>query len=235
MQSSERGPKMRKLFRKPSPAMVIACLALFVASTGTSIAAKHYLITSTKQIKPSVLTKLKGAKGPMGATGAQGIAGIAGAAGARGPTGAAGARGAAGEKGAAGAQGPAGAAGAQGPAGAAGAQGPAGATGAQGAAGTARAYAQVVTSNAANPVFAQMSGFPVSGPRNIDVGKLCIPAPAGVDPLLVPAFVSLSGGMVGVVTLLNNNKDCRAAEYEVYTGNLDGFFRDGIFFNIMVP
>ncbi|MGD0166429.1 MAG: collagen-like protein [Gaiellaceae bacterium] len=66
---------MRKLLRKPSPAMTVACLALFVASTGTSIAASHYLITSTNQIKPSVLTKLKGAKGPKGATGAKGADG----------------------------------------------------------------------------------------------------------------------------------------------------------------
>ena len=70
---------MSKLLRKPSPATVIACLALFVASTGTSIAASHYLITSTKQIKPSVLTKLKGAKGAKGATGATGATGAAGA------------------------------------------------------------------------------------------------------------------------------------------------------------
>ncbi|MGD0272232.1 MAG: hypothetical protein ABSB96_00635 [Gaiellaceae bacterium] len=78
---------MRKLFKKPSPATVIACLALFVASTGTSIAASHYLITSTKQIKPSVLKQLKGAKGPKGSTGATGAAGAAGAAGATGATG----------------------------------------------------------------------------------------------------------------------------------------------------
>lgn len=73
---------MHKLLRKPSPAIVIACLALFVAGTGTSIAATHYLITSTKQIKPSVLKKLKGNKGPAGAAGAVGAAGAAGAAGA---------------------------------------------------------------------------------------------------------------------------------------------------------
>jgi hypothetical protein len=70
---------MHKLLRKPSPAIVIACLALFVASTGTSIAAGHYLITSTKQIKPSVINKLHGAKGAKGATGTAGAAGAAGA------------------------------------------------------------------------------------------------------------------------------------------------------------
>jgi hypothetical protein len=62
--------------------MVVACLALFVASTGTSIAAGHYLVTSSKQIKPSVLAKLKGAKGPKGNTGATGGIGATGASGA---------------------------------------------------------------------------------------------------------------------------------------------------------
>jgi hypothetical protein len=68
--------------------MIIACLALFVASTGTSIAASHYLITSTKQIKPSVRAKLKGATGPRGRSvtgsigpqGPKGVPGIAGTA-----------------------------------------------------------------------------------------------------------------------------------------------------------
>jgi hypothetical protein len=67
--------------------MVVACLALFVASTGTSIAASHYLITSTKQIKPSVLTKLKGAKGSNGSTGAEGGTGATGATGGAGSPG----------------------------------------------------------------------------------------------------------------------------------------------------
>jgi len=184
---------MSKLLRKPSPATVIACLALFVASTGTAIAAHHYLITSTKQIKPSVLKQLKGAKGPKGATGATGAIGATGAAGA------------------------------------------AGAAGAQGPAGTAVAYAQVNTNVPVNPTFSDNYGFPTSGPRHIATGKLCIPAPAGIDPNNVPAFVSLSGGSTGVVTLRSANEDCRAAEYEVWTASLSNVYTDGILFNIMVP
>ena len=76
--------------------MVVACLALFVASTGTSIAASHYLITSTKQIKPSVIKALKGAKGPAG----QSVTGLTGPQGPKGDTGATGAAGAAGATGA---------------------------------------------------------------------------------------------------------------------------------------
>ena len=116
--------------------MVVACLALFVASTGTSVAARHYLITSTKQIKPSVRKALKGAKGPRG----QSVAGLTGP---RGPAGATGAQGLAGAAG--GAQGPQGQ---QGPAGAAGAKGATGAAGAQGASGivtTVAFYGNVFT------------------------------------------------------------------------------------------
>jgi len=102
---------------------VIATVALVFAMTGGAFAAK-YLITSTKQISPSVLKKLKGNAGPAGAPGA---------AGAQGPAGPAGPAGAQGEPGAAGA---AGATGAKGATGATGATGSTGATGATGATGT---------------------------------------------------------------------------------------------------
>ncbi len=62
--------------RKPfSYANVTATLALVFAMTGGALAANHYLVESTKQIKPSVLKKLKGNKGAKGATGAQGAQG----------------------------------------------------------------------------------------------------------------------------------------------------------------
>jgi hypothetical protein len=99
--------------KRITPSTVIATLALVFAMTGGAYAAKHYLITSTKQISPKVLKALKGANG------ANGTAGLAGPAGPGGPQGPAGATGPAG----AGATGPAGAAGATG------AQGPPGTTG----------------------------------------------------------------------------------------------------------
>ena len=100
--------------RKPTHAAVIAIVALVVALSGTAVAASHYIITSTSQIKPSVLRALHAS------TGAKGTAAVAGA------------------------QGPAGATGAQGPAGPQGVPGLTGLTGVQGSQGVpgdARAYA----------------------------------------------------------------------------------------------
>jgi hypothetical protein len=65
-------------------ANVTATLALFFAMSGGALAAKHYLINSTKQINPKVLRALKGNRGPtgpagaLGAPGAQGKEGVAG-------------------------------------------------------------------------------------------------------------------------------------------------------------
>jgi len=43
---------------KPSPALVVAGSALVLATSGTTLAASRYLVTSTSQIKPSVLRSL---------------------------------------------------------------------------------------------------------------------------------------------------------------------------------
>ncbi|HXB14750.1 MAG TPA: collagen-like protein [Solirubrobacteraceae bacterium] len=74
-------------------ANVVATLALVFAMTGGAIAAKHYLINSTKQINPKVIKKLEGHTGKTGATGlpgkqgAQGVPGTAGVEGKQGPIG----------------------------------------------------------------------------------------------------------------------------------------------------
>jgi hypothetical protein len=77
-------------------------LALVFAMSGGAYAANKYLITSTKQIKPSVLKQLQGR---AGAGGAQGPAGAAGPTGPAGPGGAQGPQGPAGANGAGGANG----------------------------------------------------------------------------------------------------------------------------------
>jgi hypothetical protein len=82
-----------------SYANVVATFALVFAMSGGALAASKYLITSTKQIKPSVLSSLKGKAGPAGTSGAQGSAGPGGPAGPQGPVGPAGAAGGAGVKG----------------------------------------------------------------------------------------------------------------------------------------
>jgi hypothetical protein len=65
-----------------SYASVMTTLALVIAlGTGTAIAAHHYLLTATSQIKPSVLRTLRGATGATGPTGAAGSRGKTGGAG----------------------------------------------------------------------------------------------------------------------------------------------------------
>jgi hypothetical protein len=56
-----------------------AWLALFFSLAGTGLAASHYLITSTSQIKPSVRRGLRGMRGPEGAAGPIGATGAPGA------------------------------------------------------------------------------------------------------------------------------------------------------------
>ena len=66
----------RPATRWPSSAMIVALLALTLSvGGGVALAAKHYLITSTSEISPKVLAKLKGTQGPQGTRGPQGSQG----------------------------------------------------------------------------------------------------------------------------------------------------------------
>jgi hypothetical protein len=78
---------MNSIRRHLNYANVVATMALVFAMSGTAVAAKHYLINSTKQIKPSVLKSLKG---KTGKTGPQGPAGTPGSPGLTGKEGSAG-------------------------------------------------------------------------------------------------------------------------------------------------
>ena len=82
-------------------ANVTATVALVFAMTGGAYAAKHYLITSTKQISPNVLKSLKaaGTPGKAGATGATGSQGPQGSKGENGKEGLRGEKGESGEEG----------------------------------------------------------------------------------------------------------------------------------------
>jgi len=80
-----------------SYANVAATLALILAMSGGALAASHYLITSTKQISPKVLRKLKGKRGRTGASGPPGILGTQGPLGLQGPKGTRGPEGAPGQ------------------------------------------------------------------------------------------------------------------------------------------
>ena len=86
----------RSRLRRPSPALVLAFIALTIAMAGSAVAASGVLVTSSKQIKAhsialsdlskSTVKKLRGKRGLRGLTGATGAQGAAGATGATGPS-----------------------------------------------------------------------------------------------------------------------------------------------------
>jgi hypothetical protein len=102
-ESKGRNQRMfSSLGRRFTYANVVATLALVFAMSGGALAASKFLITSTKQIKPSVLKSLKGKAGAQGQAGPQGSPGPAGKEGPPGKTGPAGKAGEAGAPGVAG-------------------------------------------------------------------------------------------------------------------------------------
>ena len=94
-------------FKSPrlSPATLIAVLALVLALGGSAVAAKRYLITTSKQIAPKALQEIA-AVAKQSSPGSDGAPGAAGATGPQGPKGDPGPKGDTGERGPAGPQGP---------------------------------------------------------------------------------------------------------------------------------
>jgi hypothetical protein len=191
--------------RMPSPALIVAMIAVFFSLAGTGMAQRAFLtgrdiINSSltgADVKNGSLTKadfrkgtlLRGQRGPRGRTGARGAAGLAGAQGAQGP---------------------------QGPGGPAGPQGPQGPQGATGAAGTARAFAEVTGSGTlvagrSKNITAGMVNSPSTGiicfsslgftPTHVQVTRQGTTASPGVAMYLVGASDGCAGGTQ--VTVVN--------------------------------
>lgn len=118
--------------KRPSPAMIVALIALGFSMGGTALAASHYLITSAKQIAPGVLRKLHTVSVVQGTAGAVGAPGVPGAEGKQGPEGKHGDEGPRGPRGEAGPVGERGEAGPRGPEGKEGPQGKEGPAGSLG-------------------------------------------------------------------------------------------------------
>jgi hypothetical protein len=189
--------------RRLTYANVVATLALALALGGTGAwAASSYLITSTSQIKPSVLKALHGARGGHGKPGPAGIAGVQGK------------------------PGPAGVAGAAGPAGAT------GATGAAGAPGTARAYATMRPDECFhdNNTCSIYNIKNIASIRRVATGIYCVTPVAGVNISgTTPALTTddynsgpANGAGVPILAYSSLDNQCASSEIEVLTYRATG-------------
>jgi hypothetical protein len=171
-----------------SYANVVATAALVLATAGGAFAASHYLITSTKQISPAVLSELKGRRGPAGPRGPRGPNLITSTKqiapnvqkklrGRRGPGGP---------------QGPSGAIGPQGPVGPQGNKGGAGPRGEQGPPGQERAYAKITPGKVSEPAAIQPGSHGVVEAMLVGEGTCVYLDPAIKAALTTPVVTSKS-------------------------------------------
>jgi hypothetical protein len=202
-----RGMEKRKL--RVSPALVLSIVALVLALTGSAIAAKRYLITSTKQISPAVLKQLT-AMSRGGTTGAPGAKGPTGDKGATGGQGMPGERGQTGERGPAGGQGP------EGPPGP---QGPPGTSGGGGSTATANVQWAVVNGEGST---ARISENGITSTRRAvgAVGSYLVTFPSDVTDCAYEATVGLPGttgaSLPGTATVVRSAENNDAVLVETF-------------------
>jgi Collagen triple helix repeat (20 copies) len=158
-------------FRRPSPALLVAFVALFVALGGGGALAASKLIVNTDNIANGAVTNHKLATGSIGlgklnihVRSALAKVGGRGIVGQQGPVGAQGAQGPQGATGAIGATGATGAQGAKGDTGATGAQGPKGDTGAAGAAGQQGPAGKSVADETTGVVYSNLPSSLIDNP-----------------------------------------------------------------------
>jgi hypothetical protein len=181
--------RMRKRLTFANVGMTIAVV---LAMSGGAYAAKKYVITSIKQIKPSVVAQLRGNAGPAGAPGAAGAQGLPG------PEGKAGTNG---KDGAAGEPGPVGS---TGPKGATGAAGPAGTTGPKGATGEPWTPNNLLPPNASETGTWSVAGLP---PRFVIVPNIAEPEWLfGAISFPIKLAAELKSGKVHVIPAGENGK-----------------------------
>ena len=170
--------------KRPSPALVVSFVALFVSLGGTSFAVTRYVITSEQQIKPSVLRQLVQAKQSSGAAVQPPLTGPAGSVGVAGPAGSPGAQGAAGTPGTPGLEGK------QGERGEAGPRGESGATGATGERGPEGKLALSVTVRSLTYTLASNQGGAL--PARCEPGEI---ATGGGYQMLKGSSVGVTGSV----------------------------------------
>ena len=205
--------------RRPSPAIVISLVALFVALGGTGYSAVSKLapknsVGSAQVVNGSLQAGDLSKKARAALKGNRGPAGAPGAAGPQGATGPAGTNGTNGTNGAAGAT---------------------GATGPAGAAGTARAYAEV---DDASPSLVAARAKNFTAVTRPATGTYCLTPAAGIDPSAVATVASEDYGISGtdgIVEVRGSRLGCAAGNFEVETVNTSGTLVNTISFHLIVP